>query len=206
MAEIVYVLTNEREPGVCKIGRTSNDLAARIRQLYTTGVILPFELYYACEVEDGVAVERTLHEIFAESRIVPKREFFKVSAHRVKLVLSFLKGREVRLGDEVFETPEDQEAVEQERAKGDARKPPFKFSMLGVTPGSVLKLYKDEGVTCATVDENNRVLFRGSVISLSRAAQLALEDMGVNWPTFSGPYEWTLDGKRLYDLRREIDG
>lgn len=44
MPEIVYVLTNEAMPGLVKIGRTNNELAARIRALYSTSVPLPFEL------------------------------------------------------------------------------------------------------------------------------------------------------------------
>jgi hypothetical protein len=38
MADIVYVLTNEAMPGLVKIGRTTGDLASRIRGLYQTGV------------------------------------------------------------------------------------------------------------------------------------------------------------------------
>lgn len=43
MADIVYLLTNESMPGLVKVGRTNGDLAVRIRQLFQTGVPLPFE-------------------------------------------------------------------------------------------------------------------------------------------------------------------
>jgi hypothetical protein len=69
MAEIVYVLTNEAMPGLIKIGRTSADLASRIRGLYQTGVPLPFELYYACEVQNSAFVETQLHEAFGDHRV-----------------------------------------------------------------------------------------------------------------------------------------
>jgi hypothetical protein len=46
MPEIVYILTNEAMPGLVKIGRTSVDLAGRIKALYQTGVPLPFELFF----------------------------------------------------------------------------------------------------------------------------------------------------------------
>ena len=43
--EIVYVLTNPAMPGLVKIGRTAGeDAGARIAQLYTTGVPVPFTL------------------------------------------------------------------------------------------------------------------------------------------------------------------
>ena len=37
--DIVYVPTNEAMPGLVKIGRTSSDLAQRIRQLFQTGTL-----------------------------------------------------------------------------------------------------------------------------------------------------------------------
>src|SRR6266481_8940048 len=107
MVEIVYVLTNESMPGLIKIGRTNADLAARIRGLYQTGVPLPFELYFACEVQDSAFVEAQLHEAFGDHRVSKNREFFKLAPERAKAALSLAKIREVRLGDEIFETPED---------------------------------------------------------------------------------------------------
>lgn len=53
MTEIVYILTNEAMPGLVKVGRTTTDLAGRIRALFQTGVPLPFELFFACEVNDA---------------------------------------------------------------------------------------------------------------------------------------------------------
>ncbi|MBR0794010.1 GIY-YIG nuclease family protein [Bradyrhizobium jicamae] len=49
MTEIVYLLTNEAMPGLVKIGRTNGELASRIRGLYSTGVPLPFELFYGAK-------------------------------------------------------------------------------------------------------------------------------------------------------------
>ena len=74
MAEIVYVLTNEAMPGLVKIGRTTSDLARRIRDLYQTGVPLPFELFYACEVQNSGLVESKLHDAFGDHRVSKTRE------------------------------------------------------------------------------------------------------------------------------------
>lgn len=47
---IVYVLTNPAVPGLVKIGYTiQEDANARIGQLYTTGVPVPFKLEFACK-------------------------------------------------------------------------------------------------------------------------------------------------------------
>ena len=80
MADIVYVFTNEAMPGLIKIGLTGDSIETRLTQLSSnTGVPLPFECYFAAAVADGARLERTLHQLFAEYRINPRREFFKRS-------------------------------------------------------------------------------------------------------------------------------
>jgi T5orf172 domain len=200
MAEIVYVLTNEAMPGLIKIGRTEGDLAVRIKGLYQTGVPLPFELFYACEVQNSVFVEAQLHEAFGDHRVSKNREFFKLAPERAKAALSLAKVREITLGDEIFETPE--EKAEVEAAK---RRTRFQLSMLGIQPGTELKLYRDPTIICRTVDDKNKVNFKGDITSLSDAAIQAVNDLGYDWDAASGPWEWTLQGKRLDELRREIE-
>jgi hypothetical protein len=68
MNGIVYILTNEAMPGLIKIGCTTDDLANRVRGLFTTGVPLAFEVFYACEVADIDRVERKLLSTITASR------------------------------------------------------------------------------------------------------------------------------------------
>jgi hypothetical protein len=200
MPEIVYVLTNEAMPGLVKIGRTAGDLASRIRGLHQTGVPLPFELFYACEVKDSAFVEAQLHDAFGDHRVSKNREFFRLAPERVRAALSLAKINEVKLGDEIFETAQDKAEVE--AAKRRAR---FRLSMVGVKPGTELQLYRDPTIVCRTVDEGNQVEFRGDTTSLSDAALQAYQSMGYDWPSVSGPWEWTYQGKRLDEIRREIE-
>jgi hypothetical protein len=68
MPEIVYLLTNPTMPDLVKIGRTT-DLESRLRQLSThSGVPVPFECFYACEVADSVKVEKALHDAFGDNQ------------------------------------------------------------------------------------------------------------------------------------------
>ena len=55
---IVYVLTNPAMPGMVKIGRTGRQVEARLSDLYSTGVPLPFECEYAARVKDQNERER----------------------------------------------------------------------------------------------------------------------------------------------------
>jgi hypothetical protein len=200
MTEIVYVLTNEAMPGLVKIGLTVDDLAGRIRGLYGTGVPLPFELFYACEVKDCRFVEAQIHEAFGDHRVSKSREFFRIAPERVKAALSIGAIREIRLGDELFETPEVKAEVEV--AKRRAR---FQLSMIGIKPGTELQLERDHKVICTTADDVNKVNFLGNVTSLSDAAIQAIHSIGLEWDAASGPWEWTYEGRRLDEIRREIE-
>ena len=57
MSKIVYILTNQSMPDTIKIGITDN-LERRIRELDNTSTPLPFECYYAVEVQDAKAIEK----------------------------------------------------------------------------------------------------------------------------------------------------
>lgn len=49
---IVYVLTNSAMPGLVKIGMTTREsIDTRMKELYSTGVPVPFDCEYACEVK-----------------------------------------------------------------------------------------------------------------------------------------------------------
>ena len=51
---IVYLLTNPVMPGLVKIGMTAQeDINKRMKELYTTGVPVPFECQFACKVKNG---------------------------------------------------------------------------------------------------------------------------------------------------------
>lgn len=209
MAEVVYVLTNEAMPGIVKIGCTQSDLATRVRSLFQTGVPLPFEVFYACEVADCRFVERQLHDAFGDHRVSKSREFFRIAPERVKAALLIGAKAEIKIGEEIFENlPETSETASEVKAELEAakRRGRFKFSMIGIKPGTELQLERDNKIVCRTVDENNHVEYLGQVLSISRAALQAVQSLGLEWDNVSGPWAWTYQGKRLDDIRREIEG
>jgi hypothetical protein len=208
MTDIVYVLTNEAMPGLVKIGCTQGDLATRVRSLFQTGVPLPFEVFYACEVEDCKFVEKQMHDAFGDHRVSKSREFFRIAPERVKAALLIGAKAEIKTGEEIFENlPETTETASEVKAEVEAakRRGRFKFSMIGMKPGTDLQLEKDTSITCKPVDENNHVEYLGEVLSVSRAALKAVNSLGYEWDVVSGPWEWTYQGKRLDEIRREIE-
>lgn len=65
---------------IVKIGHTTQDLASRIRQLYTTGSMFEFEEVAAYHVENHELLERALHKLLAPFRLNNAREFFSEEA------------------------------------------------------------------------------------------------------------------------------
>ncbi|MGB9152819.1 MAG: GIY-YIG nuclease family protein, partial [Alphaproteobacteria bacterium] len=112
MAEgIVYILTNEAMPGYIKIGKTTDDLNTRIRQLDGTSMPLPFTCFYAAKVSDCDFVEKQLHDAFADQRVRLRREFFRLSPERVVAALAIANGKNVTPDEDIVDLPEDEKAL-----------------------------------------------------------------------------------------------
>jgi len=89
MASIVYVLSNEAMPNLVKIGIAS-DINERMRQLYSTGVPLPFTCEYAGVVKNASEVEKALHFAFGNNRLHDRREFFEIEPSQAIVLLKLL--------------------------------------------------------------------------------------------------------------------
>ena len=199
MTEIVYILVNQTMPGLVKIGRTDGaTVEERMRQLYTTGVALPFECFYASEVQDAARVERAIHIAFADHRVTPNREFFRLSPDKPKAIFQLLEIRNATPKIDVVGEPGDQEALDQAKEKA----PPFNFNMVGLKPGAVLQSVFDDAITC-TVKDAKRVDFRGEDDSLSGAALKVAHEKGYTWTKIGGPDYWKYNGRTLNEMRNE---
>ena len=66
-------------PGMVKIGKTGRGVEARLNELYTTGVPLPFECAYAARVADMDKVEKAFHNAFVLTGSMPKGNFLVLS-------------------------------------------------------------------------------------------------------------------------------
>lgn len=200
MANIVYVLTNEAMPGIVKIGLTTDSVEARLASLNShSGVPLPFECFFAAEVESCSRVEKILHQLFSEYRINPKREFFRIDPEKVVLAISIGPFKDATPAT-VIADQDDKDAL----AKEKARRPRIKLSALGIGVGEILVFSRDSSVTAQVVD-NNKVLYNGEVTSLSAAALDASHKMGYKTPAASGSEYWQYEGELLDERRRRLE-
>ena len=88
---IIYVLTNPAMPGLVKIGKTNRgSVHARLSELYSTGVPVPFECAFAGRIADESKVEKAFHLAFGPYRINPKREFFEIEPEQAIALLELM--------------------------------------------------------------------------------------------------------------------
>ena len=200
MPEIVYVLTNEAMPEIIKIGRTCDSVEARIRSLDSTNLPLPFECYFAAEVDNSNEIERLLHQLFSDHRIRPNREFFRLAPEKVVLALKIGRYKDVTPQQGIFESHEEEQAV----VKARARRSRINLAAIGVPEGAVLTFSRDESVICKVIGES-KVEFDGEITSLSAAALKVLHRMGYTTPACSGSDHWMYEGELLWERRMRVE-
>jgi len=196
-SEVVYILTNPAMPDLIKIGRTCN-LEERVRSLSSrSGVPVAFEVFYACEVEDSCQVESRVHEGFGDSRVNPKREFFRLNPERVLSILKLVELKDVTPLDDIVEDDQDIQTLAKERK----RRPSFKFSLADIPVGSLITFVRDQSVF-AKVFDDRRIEFEGEVTSLNKATLAVLSrDYGKNWGTARGPDYWVYNNETLTERK-----
>ncbi|HJW03313.1 MAG TPA: GIY-YIG nuclease family protein [Azospira sp.] len=196
--QIVYVLTNPAMPGLVKIGKTTQlEVEERMKQLYSTGVPVPFDCAFACKVKDATEVEKALHFAFGMTRINPNREFFRLEPERVISVLQLLKVDDIT---QQFEQTLELDIPSADKQSAQAFKrtmrPPMNFHELGIPDGSIL-ISKDGAYQCTVVGEK-KVDFNGNVSSLTAATRKMLE-LPDDYPLQPSPH-WTFNGKTVKEI------
>ena len=192
----MYVLVNRAMPDLVKIGRTEQEIEARIKGLDTTGVPLPFECYYAAEVVDHQEVEKKLHKAFVDKRVRDSREFFRVDPEQVKAALSLAALKEVTPKQAIYTEIDDAEALERE-----SKKTNFTFSAAKIPIGATINFSKDESIT-AIVLSDTTIDYEGQETSVSKAGLDAIKKCGYDWTSVQGPAYWLYEGETLQWHRR----
>ncbi len=197
---IVYILTNEAMPGIIKIGKTERPIEQRMRDLYTSGVPVPFECFHASVVDRSKNVESRLHNAFEKYRVNRNREFFEINPESVLEILEMVEIRDVTPSENIVETTDDVKAMQRLEQRAER----FSFKLVDIAVNTTLTLDKDESITCA-VRENNQVFFKNQIMSLSGAALQALHSLGYRWKSAQGAAHWCYNGKTLKEIREQME-
>ena len=199
---IVYLLTDPYMPGLVKIGMTTReDMDARMRELYSTGVPVPFECQFACRVKktDCAKIEKALHTAFSPQRVNANREFFRIQVEQAKAILELFHHEDVteEVTDEIENdlTPEDKVATQNAKR----RRPSLNFFEMGMQKGDVL-LWKEDPTISAVVDSERRVIYQGEEISISA---LSATLKGYNTKHIAPCKYWSYKDRPLDDIYDE---
>jgi hypothetical protein len=193
--QIVYVLTNPAMPELVKIGKTTQvEVEARMKQLYGTGVPVPFDCAFACKVKDATEVEKSLHFAFGKHRINPNREFFKIEPERVIAILKLLQIDDITTQ---FEKQIESEVATIDKQSSESlkasRRPRMNFHELDIPDGSILTFRG--GTAQAKVVSDRKVDFNGEVCSLASATRKVL-NLPNDYSLQPSPY-WLFEGKSV---------
>lgn len=199
---IVYVLTNPSMPGLVKIGMTTRDnLDTRMRELYGTGVPVPFECAYACKVKtsDYTKIEKALHTAFAPNRINANREFFQIKTEQAKAILELFNKEDIT--QEITEEIDNDLTSEDKSASAkinSSRRPPLNYFEMGMKKGDILVFTKNPNITIEIIDEK-KVLYQEQIYSLTGITKKLLDISHAIQPTGY----WSYDNKNLRDIYDE---
>ena len=202
---IVYLLTNPVMPGLVKIGMTTQeDIDKRMKELYTTGVPVPFECQFACKVQksDCTKIEKALHTAFAPQRINANREFFRIQVEQAKAILELFHHTDVteEVSDEIKNDLTDDDKIASKNSKIPPPRPPLNFYEMGMQKGDVL-VWKDDPSIFVKIISERKVSYEGEETSIS-ALSAKLKGYNVKYIS-PGPY-WLYNDKLLSDIYDEV--
>lgn len=198
---IVYLLTNPVMPGLVKIGMTAQkDIEKRMRELYTTGVPVPFECQFACKVKKGdcVKIEKALHAAFAPQRVNANREFFRIQVEQAKAILELFHHTDVteEVSDEIENDLTDDDKAATKKAR--LHRPPLNFFEMGMKKGDVLQWKDDPSITLSVYTERT-VIFEGKEMAISAVTR---DLKGSKWYVAPGSY-WLYNERLLSEIYDE---
>lgn len=111
----IYCFSNPCMSGLLKVGMTTRTPEERVKELFTTGVPLPFKIEFAKKVKDPQGKESSLHLLLEQytDRVYPRREFFRVSSEEVRKFFDLMDGEmwsETRVEDEEQSEEEEEDS------------------------------------------------------------------------------------------------
>lgn len=197
----VYILTNKlMGDDVVKIGRTERSVSDRIREISSGSSPKGWEEYFTVESAKYKEIEKHVHEVFAEKRVWPDREYFSIDKERavmiLKSALSLCGGKE--------SLPEPPAIVEDGAPKLLNKKGSILPLTAYATVGSELVFTRDTSIKCRIIDERH-VEYEGSPYSLSDlAGKLVVDKLGYKHGSVAGTTYFMYDNRILSEIRDEI--
>lgn len=206
---VIYILTNPSFPDYVKIGYADN-LEKRMDDLNRSETIpFAFRAYAIYEVNSRLT-DLVLHDLIdklnPDLRSIDnfdgkerKREFYAMSpedAYSLLESIAKISGTEDRLKKMKPEGHEIQDEETAAEVAKEAKRGPFRFSVVDIPVGSTIHYINDESITAIVVDDRH-ISYKGVTTSMSAVAAELLDIDG----TIQGTLYFTYEGERLTDRR-----
>ena len=149
---------------------------ARMRELYSTGVPVPFECQFACRVKktDCAKIEKALHTAFSPQRVNANREFFRIQVEQAKAILELFHHEDVteEVTDEIENdlTPDDKAATQNAKV----RRPSRNCYEMGMKKGDVVR-WREEPSISVVIDSERRVIYQDEEVFIIGGASVYAE-------------------------------
>lgn len=189
-------------PGLVKIGMTTReDMDGRMKELYSTGVPVPFECQYACRVKksDCAKIEKALHTAFSPQRINANREFFRIQVEQAKAILELFHHEDVT--DEVTDEIQNDLTDDDKAAtiKAQVHRPALNFFEMGMQVGDILK-WKDDPNIFVTITSGRTIKYNDEEVSISA---LSAQLKGYSTKHIAPGPHWTFKDRLLSEIYDE---
>lgn len=210
---VIYILTNPSFKEYVKIGYAT-DIEKRLKTLNRSETIpYAFRVYATYDV-DAELTDKELHRLIdtlnPDLRTIETfdgktrtKEFYAMSpedAYSLLESIAKISGTSQRLRRM---KPEGHEAIDEkiaEEVREEARRGPFRFSDVGITPGTRVQFIDDPTIE-ATVIDDRHINYEGQTTSLSALAQSL---KGFNHPV-QGPTYFTYENEVLSERRKRLE-
>lgn len=173
------------------------EIDARLKELYTTGVPVPFECRFAAKVNASECskIEHALHTAFAPNRVNANREFFRIQPEQAIAILELFHHEDVteEITEEIQNDLTDEDKAASSKAK--AKRPPLSFFEMGMKVGDKL-LWKDDPSIFVVVSSERKVSYDGEETSIS---SLSAKLKGYNTRHIAPGKYWIDESNRLLD-------
>jgi hypothetical protein len=107
----VYALSNEAHPNLVKIGHSTDAPESRAAEIHSTGVPLPFIVEFKIYVDECGGLEAAVHERLKDSRVNPRREFFRMTAPEAATCIAELAVERADSGSQLIAYVRENEAL-----------------------------------------------------------------------------------------------
>jgi len=199
----VYILTNPSfKDDWIKIGKCAREVDLRIKELYTTALPLPFEVYATLYTKKFNEVEKIVHQSIdriSSLRIRKNREFFNISPEKAYEILADLS---TLLDDsklELYGDNIDRKIVKQGEKRRVSER--FDFFTAGLKIGDKITFVDDDTIIATVIDER-RVKYNDIEYYLSALARDIYESKGkcTASGSYQGPAYFKFNNKTLNEL------